>query len=47
MSKLRALFTVIQMVITVTITIILMYTFKSKNRTFRRVWAALQMKLLY
>ena len=45
-ARLRAIFTLVEMVITVTITIILMYTFKSKNRTFRRVWASLQMKLL-
>ena len=45
-AKLRAIFTLIEMIITVTITIILMYTFKSKNRTFRRVWASMQMKLL-
>ena len=45
-AKIRAIFTVIEMIITVTITIILMYTFRSKNRTIRRVWAALQMKLL-
>ncbi|MEA3553154.1 MAG: lysophospholipid acyltransferase family protein [Campylobacterota bacterium] len=45
-ARLRAIFTIVEMVITVTITIILMYTFKSKNRTFRRVWASMQMKLL-
>ena len=46
MAKLRAVFTILQMIITVTITIILMYLFNKKNREIRRVWGALQMKLL-
>jgi len=46
MGKIRALFTIIQMVITVTITIILMYIFKKQNRKIRIAWASMQMKLL-
>ncbi|RLA73425.1 MAG: 1-acyl-sn-glycerol-3-phosphate acyltransferase [Epsilonproteobacteria bacterium] len=38
--------TIVQMVITVSITIILMYIFKSKNRTVRKIWGAIQMKLM-
>ena len=45
-ARLRAIFTVIEMIITVTIPIILMYTFKSKNKIFRKVWSSIQMKLL-
>ena len=46
MAKLRALFTILQMIITVSITIILMYIFKKYNRKIRTVWASMQMKLL-
>jgi 1-acyl-sn-glycerol-3-phosphate acyltransferase len=46
LSKIRAIFTIIQMAITITITIILMYAFNSKNRQIRRFWGAMQMKLL-
>jgi len=46
MAKLRMLFTIIQMVITVTITIILMYLFKKSNRSIRRIWSLLQIKLM-
>jgi 1-acyl-sn-glycerol-3-phosphate acyltransferase len=46
LSKIRALFTVVQMSITITITIILMYAFNSKNRQIRKFWGAMQMKLL-
>ena len=46
MGKFRALFTIIQMIITVTITIILMYMFKKYNRKIRIAWASMQMKLL-
>jgi len=45
-GKLRAVFTILEMIVTVTITIILMYLFRSKNRGLRRAWAAMQMKLL-
>jgi len=46
MAKIRAIFTIAQMIITITITIILMYLFNKKNITIRQYWAALQMKLL-
>jgi len=46
MSKIRAVFTIIQMIVTVTITIILMYVFNKYNRAIRIKWAAMQMKLL-
>ena len=46
MSKIRAIFTIAQMILTVTITIILMYLFNKQNRKIRQVWASLQLKLL-
>jgi len=46
LSKLRAIFTIIQMAITITVTIILMYAFNKNNRAIRKKWGALQMKLL-
>jgi len=46
MAKLRAIFTIIQMIITVSITIILMYMFKKHNKKIRIAWASMQMKLL-
>jgi len=46
MSKIRAIFTISQMILTVTITIILMYLFNKQNRKIRQVWASLQLKLL-
>jgi 1-acyl-sn-glycerol-3-phosphate acyltransferase len=46
LNKLRIIWTAIQMGITVSITIILMYLFKSKNRAIRKVWGAIQIKLL-
>ncbi len=45
-AKIKGIFTIIELIITVTITIILMYAFKSKNRSIRRVWGFIQMKLL-
>ncbi len=45
-SKLRALFTLIQLIITVSCTIILIYIFKKQNRNIRRVWSSLQIKLM-
>jgi len=39
-------FTIFQMVITVTIVIILMYLFRSKNRYIRKVWGYIQLKLM-
>ena len=46
MGKIRAVFTILQMIITVTITIILMYIFNKQNRKIRTAWASMQMKLL-
>jgi len=46
LSKIRAVLTIIQLIITVTIVIILMYLFKKQNRTIRRYWGAVQIKLL-
>lgn len=46
LSKIRAIFTIIQMAITITITIILMYAFNKNNRKIRKIWGAMQMKLL-
>jgi len=45
-SRIRMIFTTIQMSITVTVVIILMYMFKNNIRTIRRIWAKLQLKLL-
>lgn len=46
LSRLRALFTLIQFVITISIVIILMYIFRKKNHTIRYYWARMQLKLL-
>jgi 1-acyl-sn-glycerol-3-phosphate acyltransferase len=46
MSKIRAIFTIAQMVITVTLTIIFMYIFNKQNRKVRQIWASFQIKLL-
>jgi 1-acyl-sn-glycerol-3-phosphate acyltransferase len=46
LSKLRMIFTLIQMVVTVSILIIFMYIFNKKNRALRQIWGAMQMKLL-
>lgn len=46
LNKLRMLWTIVQMILTVSIVIILMYIFRSKNRTIRKAWGAIQMKLL-
>ena len=46
LSKLRALFTVLQFTITVSIVIICMYLFRSKNYIFRHYWAKMQLKLM-
>ncbi len=45
-NKIRAIFTLLQMAITVSVVIILMYFFKKKNRAIRQAWGKLQMKLL-
>lgn len=46
MAKIRAILTIIQMVITISFTIILMYMFRNKTDKIRRAWASMQMKLL-
>ncbi|MGB3751063.1 MAG: lysophospholipid acyltransferase family protein [Arcobacteraceae bacterium] len=45
-NKARTLFTIIQMAITLTFLIILMYIFRKNTKPLRKKWAALQMKLL-
>ncbi len=46
MNKIRGIFTITQMLITVSFVIIFMYIFRSNNRKIRKLWGALQMKLL-
>jgi len=46
MSRIRGLLTFFQIMITVSITIILMYIFRKDNRKVRKTWANLQLKLL-
>ena len=46
MDKIRAIFTIFHMVITVTIAIIVMYLFKSSIHKVRVLWAKMQLKLL-
>jgi 1-acyl-sn-glycerol-3-phosphate acyltransferase len=46
MNRIRAIFTIIQMAITISITIVLMYIFRSKTDKVRQIWASMQMKLL-
>jgi 1-acyl-sn-glycerol-3-phosphate acyltransferase len=46
MDKIRAVFTIFHMVITVTIAIIVMYLFKNTIRPVRVFWAKMQLKLL-
>lgn len=46
MSKLRGYFTLLQMIISVSIVIILMFLFKKHNHTIRKKWAQIQMNLL-
>jgi 1-acyl-sn-glycerol-3-phosphate acyltransferase len=45
-NKLRGLFAIAQMAVTVSFLIILMYLFKGNTRYFRRKWASLQLKIL-
>ncbi len=45
-DKIKAYFTIVQMIITVSIVIILMFIFKSKIHYIRQKWAKLQMILL-
>jgi len=46
MDRLRAIFTLIQMIISITIIIIFMYMFKKHNKKIRLIWAKIQIKLL-
>jgi len=46
LSKIRAVITLIQLIITVSVVIILMYIFKKHNRSIRKVWGQLQLKLM-
>ena len=45
-SRIRAFVTVVQFVITVLMTIVLMYTFKKHHRTIRKKWARMQHYLM-
>ncbi|MEA2050045.1 MAG: lysophospholipid acyltransferase family protein [Campylobacterota bacterium] len=46
LGRIRAILTLLQLMITVSIVIILMYMFKKHNRKIRIFWAKLQMKLM-
>lgn len=46
LNKIRALFSVLQFTITVSVVIILMYLLNKSNHKFRRIWAKMQMKLM-
>lgn len=46
LNKLRGVFAIFQMAITLSVLIIFMYIFKSRNRHIRRVWGSLEIKLL-
>lgn len=46
MSKIRGILTLIQFIITVSITIVLMYVFNKYHHKIRKVWTGLQIKLL-
>lgn len=46
LSKIKMLFTVLQMIISISIIIVLMYLFKNKNASIRKTWCAMQIKLL-
>jgi len=46
MNKLRGILILIQFMITVSLTIILMYLFRKSNRKVRLLWANLQLKLM-
>ncbi|MEA3383109.1 MAG: lysophospholipid acyltransferase family protein [Campylobacterota bacterium] len=45
-SKIRAFLTLVQLVVSVSIVIVLMYIFKNNNKVIRTRWAAMQLKLL-
>lgn len=46
LSKIRFLYVATEFAITVFLLIVFMYLFKSKNRTFRKIWAKLQLKVM-
>jgi len=45
-KKVRAIFAIVEIALTVTILLVFMYTFKTKNKYLRKKWAAIQMKVL-
>ena len=45
-KKIRGVFTIVEMAITVSFLIVLMYIFKSKTKYFRKKWSIMQLKLL-
>lgn len=45
-KKIRGIFTIVEMAITVSFLIILMYVFKSKTKYFRKKWSKMQLKIL-
>ena len=45
-KKIRGIFAIVEMAITVSFLIILMYTFKSKTKYFRKRWSKIQLKIL-
>ncbi len=46
MAKIRGIWTLVQMVITVSFVIILMYIFRTNTKKIRTLWASLQLKLM-
>jgi len=45
-KKLRAIFTIVEMAITISVLILCMYIFRKNNKYYRQKWAAMQMKFL-
>lgn len=46
LARIKGILMVLQFAITIAVVIALMYIFKSKNHKIRKIWAALEMKLL-
>jgi 1-acyl-sn-glycerol-3-phosphate acyltransferase len=46
LNKIKGYLTLLQLIITVTIVIMLMYLFKKNNRKIRQIWGKLQLKLM-
>jgi len=46
LNKIRALLTILQFTITVSVVLICMYVFNKNNHKIRRIWAKMQMKLM-